>query len=72
MEDKQSLGIAIIAIILFILPLIPSQETMYKMLIASYITPNNIEQTSEFVGDKLDSMVDKITDSAIKIKKAGE
>ena len=45
---------------------IPSKDTMYKMLITSYITPNNIE----LVGGSVDTALDKLTDKIIRIKEA--
>ena len=53
-------------IALFILAFIPSKDTMYKMLVTSYITPNNIE----LVGGSIDNALDKLTDKAIRIKEA--
>ena len=45
---------------------IPSEDTMYKMLVTSYITPNNIE----LVGGSIDTALDKLTDKVVKIKEA--
>ena len=51
---------------LFIVAFIPSKDTMYKMLVTSYITPNNIE----LVGGSIDNALDKLTDKVIRIKEA--
>ena len=45
---------------------IPSKDTMYKMLVTSYVTPNNIE----LVGGSIDTALDKLTDKVVKIKEA--
>ncbi len=70
-EDKpiipaiKPIAIAIV-VVLFVVAFIPSKDTMYKMLITSYITPNNIE----LVGGSIDNALDKLTDKAIRIKEA--
>lgn len=51
---------------------IPNQETMYKMLITSQITPNNIEYLKNEVKATGQGLVDSITDASIKIIKAKE
>lgn len=52
-----------------LLVLIPSQETAYKMLIASYITTENISETHRFVKEELSSALEKVTDAVIKMKR---
>lgn len=52
--------------------LIPGQQTMYKMLITSQITPNNIEYLKNEVKATCQGLVDSITDASIKIIKAKE
>lgn len=49
---------------LFILTFVPSRTTVYKMFIASYITPQNIE----YVGDSIDSLLDNIENRVAKYK----
>ena len=51
---------------------IPNQETMYKMLITSQITPNNIEYLKNEVKATGQGLVDSITEASIKIIKAKE
>lgn len=51
---KYCIGSAILLIILGIL--IPSKETCYKMAIAKYVTPHNIEIVSEYVNDVASSV----------------
>lgn len=51
---------------------IPGQQTMYKMLVTSQITPNNIEYLKNEVKTTGQGLVDSITDASIKIIKAKE
>lgn len=51
---------------------IPSEETMYKMLITSQITPDNIEYLKNEVKATGQGLVDSITEASIKIIKAKE
>lgn len=51
---------------------IPGQQTMYKMLITSQVTPNNIEYLKNEVKSTGQELVDSITDASIKIIKAKE
>ena len=59
--------IGIICILLCIL--IPSEETCYQMLIASQITPENIQTTVDGTENLVKRALDLITDSVIKIIK---
>lgn len=45
--------------------LIPSKDTMYKMLIAKQVTPHNLQVT----GDTVDKALDKIAEKIIKVTK---
>lgn len=51
---------------------IPSRETMYQMLIASYVTPNNVEYIKNEVKDSAQGIIDSIIDASIKLIKAKE
>lgn len=62
---KKIVAVAIVCTLL--LCIIPTRDTAYKMLIASYVTPNNIEATSE----GFNKLLDTITEKAIQIKEAG-
>lgn len=42
--------------------LIPSQETLYKMIVAKMITPNNIQSVSDYVNDTATNVSDNLTD----------
>ena len=43
--------------------IIPSQETLYKMVAAKMITPNNIQTVSDYVGDTATNVSDNLTDA---------
>lgn len=71
-----------ICIFMFILlfTFVPGQETLIKMIIASYLTPDNIATVGRYAGEAVDmagnytenvtvKALDLITDSAIKIIK---
>lgn len=49
----------------------PTQETLYKMAISSYITPDNVNMVINKTGEVLElsatKLVDIITDGAVKI-----
>lgn len=51
---------------------LPNQETMYKMLITSQVTPNNVEYLKNEVKATGQGLVDSITEASIKIIKAKE
>ena len=50
---------------------IPSEQTMYKMLIANYVTPNNIEYIHETVKGDMNDALNAIADKMIEIQKEG-
>ena len=52
--------------------LVPSRTTMYQMLIASYVTPSNVEYIKNEVKSSTQDIVDNITNASIKIIKAEE
>lgn len=43
--------------------LIPSQETLYKMVAAKMITPNNIKTITDYVNDTATNVSDNLTDA---------
>lgn len=43
-----------------IVALIPTQETMYTMLVSSYVTTDNIETVSDVIQDSVDYIFEKI------------
>ena len=53
--------------------LIPEQNTVYKMLIASYTTPNNIEYVKETGKDLVDYIIEKASElERVKYEKDSE
>lgn len=48
---------------------IPSEQTMYKMLIANYVTPNNIEYIHETVKGDMNDALNAIADKIIETQK---
>lgn len=66
---KVSATVFVIAAFLRIF--IPTEETMYKMIISSYITPDNVnmvvDKTGEILEVSMTKLVDIITDGAVKI-----
>lgn len=63
-EERPSswiIGITIAsAVLLCISGFIPSEDTCYKMIVTSYVTPNNIESANEEIIGLIDYIVDKI------------
>lgn len=54
---KSVLAFAICEILMIA---IPTQETMYTMLVSSYVTTDNIETVSDVIQDSVDYIFDKI------------
>lgn len=52
----------IFAVFLVLYVAIPTKDTMYKMLISSYITPDNINNIHEMVIKDINSIVKTITE----------
>lgn len=52
----------IFAVFLILYIVIPTKDTMYKMLISSYITPDNINNIHEMVIKDINSIVKTITE----------
>ena len=46
---------------------VPSQRTCYQMLVASYITPRNIQVVGETADKTLDKLMDKIVETSNKL-----
>lgn len=59
------------AIVASIGGLIPSQETCYKMIVTSYITPSNIEAVKGEATDLIDYIVDKVDELTDSDEKDG-
>lgn len=52
--------IALFSLVFIINFIVPSKETAYKMIIANYVTPNNISIVKEVTEDNIASLIDKI------------
>lgn len=52
--------IALFSLAFLINFIVPSKETAYKMIIANYVTPNNISIVKEATEDSTASLIDKI------------
>lgn len=55
-------------IFIIIASTVPSKDTLYKMLIASQITPNNINAAGETITEGIDYIFDKINETIEKEK----
>lgn len=49
-------------LLLIVIPLIPSKETCYKMMIASQITDNNIQKAEDVIKNSVDYIFEKINE----------
>ena len=49
-------------LLLIVIPLIPSRETWYKMMVASQITDNNIQKAEDVIKDSVDYIFEKINE----------
>lgn len=47
---------------------VPSTQNCYKMLLASYVTPDNIEAGAQITKETLQTILDMIVETAIKIR----
>ena len=79
-RKNRSLTKLFIIIFILLFTFVPGQETLIKMIIASYLTPDNIATVGKYAGEAVDmagnytenvtvKALDLITDSAIKIIK---
>lgn len=48
---------------------IPTQQTMYAMLIANTLTRQNIQGATDFTQDQIGKIIDKVADASIRISK---
>lgn len=71
--------ISIIAVVLSCLTIfIPKEETMYKMMVANYITYENVDKATDAIKDGVDYVMDKINgdndkkDNKNEIEQKGE
>lgn len=67
--NKRTKRVLIICMsFMFVLLFIPSKETCYQMLVSSIVTTDNVQTAHDFIANDLDSALNKITDSIIKVK----
>ena len=63
---KKSVKGIIIGVVIIILGIFcPSEDTCYKMMLAKFATPQNIQTITEYVGDTTSDVSDKVS-KAIK------
>lgn len=55
---KRDIAVLIISLLAVIF--VPSQETMYKMLVANYVTYENVETATDAIKDSVDYIFDKL------------
>lgn len=60
-------GIAAVIFTLIAL-LVPSTNTAYKMLVASYVTPDNINSTVQFTQEAFKTLMDGIVETAQRLQ----
>lgn len=59
------------AVMFVVCVFLPSKETAYKMIIASYITPQNIEVVQDTANKSIDYLINKIIEAADKWEQRG-
>lgn len=69
-NNNKKIIISIFLVSIAVNVLIPSKNTIYAMIISSFVTKQNIQDAHDFVKGDLSDMVDKITESAIKVKES--
>nr|DAH42303.1 MAG TPA: hypothetical protein [Caudoviricetes sp.] len=61
---KKSIKGIIISIVIIILGIFcPSEDTCYKMMLAKFATPQNIQTITEYVGDTASDVSDSVSDA---------
>ena len=50
----------LICVVSVMMIIIPSEETMYTMLVANYVTYDNVEKATDAIKDSVDYIFDKI------------
>lgn len=59
---KSIRGIIISAVIIILGIFCPSEDTCYKMALAKFATPQNIQTVTEYVGDTASNINDSVSD----------
>lgn len=60
MKKRLNVIVIIVSISLVGIIAIPSEETMYKMLVAKYVTYENIDKATESIKDGVDYIFEKL------------
>lgn len=61
---KKSIKSIIIGAVIIILGILcPSEDTCYKMALAKFATPQNIQTVTEYVGDTASNVSDSVSDA---------
>lgn len=60
---KSIKGIIIGAVIIILGIFCPSEDTCYKMALAKFATPQNIQTVTEYVGDTASNVSDSVSDA---------
>lgn len=69
---KKMIKVSVIATIIsaVLMVVVPSEETVNKMMISSFVTKENVEKTKEEAKEEVKEIVDYIAEKAIELKKA--
>ena len=59
------------AVILLLVIVIPSKDVCYQMIVASQVTPTNVQKAGDTIDKSLDKISDFIVNTANKINKKG-
>ena len=69
-SKKAKLFLKVGVICGLLLVFIPRPCTLYKMVVANYVTPANIQATGEFADKTMDKVIDKITNAIQKFERS--
>lgn len=69
-SKKAKLFLKVGVICGLLLVFIPRPCTLYKMVVANYVTPANIQATGEFADKTVDKVIDKITNAIQKFERS--
>lgn len=69
-SKKAKLFLKVGVICGLLLVFIPRPCTLYKMVVANYVTPANIQATGEFADKTIDKVIDKITNAIQKFERS--
>lgn len=61
-KRTRKIMIFVSILLLIVIPLIPSKETCYKMMVASQITDTNIQKAEDVIKESVDYIFEKINE----------